>query len=167
MITLSQYITESTNISDPDELLKLLSNFKYDNFTSVEKYIVKTPKELLKDKSGICYDFVELEREYFTKWNYQFKTFFVYNKFPITDNPTHTFLVFKENNKYYWFEASWQSYKAIHGPFNSYKDAAKYVKKQMKWNKMYVIDYDKPNIKRTSIIKFATYITGNNKVQKI
>lgn len=28
--------------------------------------------------------------------------------------PSHTFLTYEDNHKYYWFEHSWGSYKGIH-----------------------------------------------------
>jgi hypothetical protein len=74
---------------------------------------VQTGEEILKSKIGTCWDQVELEREWFFKHNYKFKTYFIC--FDIEENhSTHTFLVYEDNNKYYWFENSWAKYRGIH-----------------------------------------------------
>ena len=151
----------------PNLIFNKLKNIQYDNFTDEEKYIIKTPNQVLKSNLGICYDVVELERELFSKYNYEFKTFFSYQGLPITDNPTHTYLIFKENGKYYWFEISWQSYKAIHGPFDSYKDAINYVESQLlkssKWTKTHTIEYSKFDYNNLNINQFGNYILNNSK----
>lgn len=157
---------ESKNISDyPSEILKITSKIKYDDFTDEEKYIVKSPKEVLSKKQAVCYDLVELERELFKKYNYEVKTFFAYDK--NEDGETHTFLIFKENNKYYWFESSWQSYRAIHGPFNSYKDGLKYfsnqAKKSLKWKHVYIIEYPSFNYNGMNLNEFGEYIVNHFK----
>ena len=148
-------------ISDPHELLKLMGTINYDNFTDEEDYIVRTPKEVLRDKLGICYDQIELQKFFLKKMGYKFQLFFAYEKLPITDNPTHTFLIFEKNNKYFWFETSWGTYHNIHGPFNSYEDAVKYVAEQLKtaskWKKVYVVKYDSPP-KGLNINQFGEYI---------
>jgi len=76
-------------------------------------YRLLTPDELLKTKCGICWDQVELERKLFDDNNIGCKTFFIY----IKDKdmlPSHTFLTYENNNKYFWFEHSWSKYKGIH-----------------------------------------------------
>lgn len=76
-------------------------------------YYLQTPEELLESKCGVCWDQVELERKLFQNRNIKFKTYFIY----IVDNdmlPSHTFLTYKNDNKYYWFEHSWGLYKGVH-----------------------------------------------------
>lgn len=76
-------------------------------------YYLQTPDELLKSKCGVCWDQVELERKLFEDNNIKIKTYFIY----IVENdmlPSHTFLTYENNNKYYWFEHSWGTYKGIH-----------------------------------------------------
>jgi hypothetical protein len=83
------------------------------------KYKLQSPDELIKNKWGVCWDQVELERYFFstfTKDILQFKTYFM----KADNNQTHTFLVFENNSGvFYHFENSWGSYRGIHGPFNS------------------------------------------------
>lgn len=76
-------------------------------------YFLLSPEELLKCKCGVCWDQVELERNLFNDANIDCDTYFIY----IDDNknlPSHTFLTFKLNNKYYWFEHSWYDMRGIH-----------------------------------------------------
>lgn len=86
-----------------------------------DNYVLESPDEVLKNKVGVCFDQVELERKLFADENINFSTYFIvhYND----DNlPSHTFLIYKDNNKYYWFENSWIRYKGIH-EYSSVNDA--------------------------------------------
>lgn len=78
-----------------------------------DKYILQSPKNILKSKVGVCWDQVELERYFFKNYVPSVKTFFIV----YDDNdkcPTHTFLTFEKNNKFYWFEHSWEIFRGIH-----------------------------------------------------
>lgn len=44
---------------------------------------------------------------------------------------THTFLIFKKDNKWYHFEHSFTPYKGIHGPYDKVKDIVEAVYKKM------------------------------------
>lgn len=76
-------------------------------------YYLQTPEELLETKCGVCWDQVELERKLFSDNNINAKTYFIFLK-EKDMLPSHTFLTFQNNNKYYWFEHSWGLYKGIH-----------------------------------------------------
>ena len=113
-----------------NEIMNIMNNIEYgfrdedgNNIidTDIEKwdnefnnfYYLQTPEELLKSKCGVCWDQVELERKLFNNFDIKVKTYFIY----IVDNdmlPSHTFLTYEFNNKYYWFENSWGVYKGIH-----------------------------------------------------
>ena len=41
--------------------------------------------------------------------------------------PSHAFLIFKDNKKYYWFENAWYKYKGIH-EYESLEDALNDIK---------------------------------------
>lgn len=76
-------------------------------------YILQTPKEVIANKVGVCWDQVELERYYFRSNPWNIKTYFLVHY----DNercPTHTFLTYENDNKYYWFEHSWEKFRGIH-----------------------------------------------------
>lgn len=122
---------------------------KWDNeFT--EFYYLQTPDELLKTKCGVCWDQVELERKLFQEQNINFKTYFIY----MVDNdmlPSHTFLVYENNNKYYWFEHSWGKYKGIH-EYKTQLDLLLDVKRKMRAehnyikqnSPLFIYEYQKP-----------------------
>lgn len=80
---------------------------KYQN-----NYILQSPNEVIKNKIGLCLDQVELERYYFKSSDLNIKTYFIV----YDDNmyKAHTFLTFEKNNKYYWFEHSWEKFMGIH-----------------------------------------------------
>lgn len=91
-------------------------------------YKLQSPQETLKHKVGVCWDQVELERYLFEKENIKFKTYFMVHY----DNdkcPTHTFLIYEKNNKYYWFEHSWEKYRGIR-EYNTEIDALKDIKEK-------------------------------------
>ena len=89
-------------------------------------YILQDKESLLKTLHGICWDQVELEREWFSNNNYEFKTIFEMVSLDYNNNyPTHTFLVYKDNNKWNWFENSDDINKGIH-TFNSFDELINY-----------------------------------------
>ena len=108
-----------------DEIMNLIEDIDYgwidkngcihekDFETFSYDYILQSPKEVMKNKIGVCWDQVELERYYFKGNDWNIKTYFLVHY----DNdkcPTHTFLTFEKNNKFYWFEHSYKLFKGIH-----------------------------------------------------
>lgn len=83
----------------------------FDSFS--DDYRLQSPASLQKSKAGVCWDQVEFERDYFKEHNISIKTYFLvyYNG---KDCPTHTFLVFKSNGEFYWFEHSWERFRGLH-----------------------------------------------------
>ena len=80
--------------------------------TFSKKYRLQSPQEVIENKIGVCWDQVELERYYFKGYQ-NIKTYFIVHY----DNdkcPTHTFLTYQKDNKYYWFEHAWEKWKGIH-----------------------------------------------------
>ena len=117
------------NMEKVNEIMKIMDLINYgyiddkginifDNDDNVElefskKYRLMSPDELLSKKYGVCWDQVELERKLFEDNNINVTTYFIYidDKFYL---PSHTFLVYNKNNKFYWFEHSWYDEKGIH-----------------------------------------------------
>lgn len=151
------------NIKNPKELLAYMTkNIKYGSISKTGKIydnphskewerdwynecIVQDGNGVLKTGYGTCWDQVELERKWFNDNNYNFKTIFMWFDTK-EDLPTHTFLIYKENNKYYWFEHAFEKYRGIH-TFNSEQEVIKYVTgKQLEYsveNYNIVKDYEK------------------------
>lgn len=113
-------------------------------------YYLLTPDELLETKCGVCFDQVELERKLFKEIGVKFKTYFIYI-YDIDYFPSHTFLVYEDDNRYYWFEHSWGAYKGIH-EYNSELDLLLDVKRLFTMDHNYVssnayvflYEYNKP-----------------------
>lgn len=72
----------------------------------------------------------ELERYWFKTHNYEFKTFYVWFELPYNNTySNHTYLVFEDCGKYYYFEHSDCNNRGIH-EFTSYEDAINYQKEK-------------------------------------
>lgn len=76
-------------------------------------YRLQSPSELLETKFGVCWDQVELERYYFKQNNINCMSYFIV-EYDGKECPTHTFMVVNDQNKYFWFEHSWEPYRGIH-----------------------------------------------------
>lgn len=103
-----------------DEVMKIMDEIQYgwvDHQGTVhyddmnEHYRLQSPKEVLKNKVGVCWDQVELER--FLLKGYFIRTFFlVYYDFDRC--PTHTFLTYEKDGQFVWFEHAFEKYRGIH-----------------------------------------------------
>lgn len=132
-------------------------------------YRLQSPQELLKSKIGVCWDQVELERYYF-KSNNNIKTYFIVHY----DNdrcPTHTFLTYEKNNKYYWFEHAWEKYRGIH-EYNNEKEMLidirnKFIKMELnsnyQKNNLLLREYFKPKY-NLSVKEFFNHCEKNNPI---
>ncbi|MGE5426114.1 MAG: transglutaminase-like domain-containing protein [Bacillota bacterium] len=81
-----------------------------------KEYFLQTPEQLIVSRHGVCWDQVELERRWFSKMNYIFKVYFLmFGEQEVDSLPTHTFLVYKNASKFYWFENSFAAQRGIHG----------------------------------------------------
>lgn len=83
----------------------------YETFS--DNYLLQSPNEVIKNKIGVCWDQVELERYYFKGHDENIKTYFL-AYYDNKDCPTHTFLTFEKEGKYFWFEHSWEKFRGIH-----------------------------------------------------
>ncbi len=128
-----------------------------------DNYILQSPKEVIKNKIGVCWDQVELERYYFKGNDWNIKTYFIVH-YDDDKCPTHTFLTYKKNDKYYWFEHSWERFKGIY-EYNTEKDLLldvkdKFIKYEL--NNLYnderllLYEYKKPNY-HISVNEFYNY----------
>lgn len=106
-----------------------------------KKYILAKPEEVAENKVGTCYDQVELERSIFKNLGLKFNTYFMIY-YGAKKLFTHTFAVYEENEKFYWFEHAWESNKGVHEYLSLY-DLLKDVKEKFeKYNKLHNIDLD-------------------------
>ena len=104
------------------------------------KYTLNDIERYLKTGYGTCWDQVELERDWFSKAGYEFKTLFIWFLFEEDNNyTTHTYLIYKDkiDCKYCYFEHADSNNYGIH-KFNTYKEAIEYQKeKHIKSNENY------------------------------
>lgn len=142
-----------------DETLKIYNSDNMDEFQigCKTKWKLSSPKRLIKVGYGNCFDQVELERDWFINNGYEAKTFYIWFELPYKNSyTTHTYLVYKDREKYYYFEHSDLSNRGIY-EFNSYEEAIKYQKnKHILHNKgfnkvrekelesIHIYEYDKP-----------------------
>lgn len=117
---------------------------KYDFDTFDDDYILQSYKDMLKNKVGVCFDQVELERHYL--YNRDITSYFIcyYGK----DIQSHTFLVVKEDDKYIWFEHAWEKYAGIH-KYDSLDKLLNDVKDKF-MNEYNILDKDKILLKSYS-----------------
>ena len=153
-------------VKTPEELLKFMDeNVKYgfvdkdnnkyydsDDEVFYDKCYVQTGEEVLKTMVGTCYDQVELERLWFLNNNYNIKTFFI--RFELdyeNDLPTHTFLLFEKNNKWFYFENAFNDYRGIY-EFDNIHRALEFAKdKQFEYAYKY---YDAKKEDRYKLISY-------------
>ena len=134
------------NIKTPKQLFNFLcKNMKYGftyrnniftednpNFDlEFDKYYkIRLGEDFVNSGYGVCWDFCELERQFFNlaKINhvcYFFEAF----KSREEGGPTHTFALFEQKNKWFWFEYSWGIYRGI-WEYNSREEALRDIYKK-------------------------------------
>lgn len=77
-----------------------------------KKYYLQSPEELINSKLGVCWDQVELERYYFDQEKIKYESYFIV-EYDGVEYPTHTFMIVMLEDKYYWFEHSWEPHRGI------------------------------------------------------
>lgn len=139
------------------------------------KYKLSSPERLIEVKYGHCWDVVELERDWFIKHNYRFKTFFIMFVLPYDNSySTHTYLVYENKDRFYYFEYADLNNRGIH-EFASYEEAIKYQRiKHIEHNKqrnvvgeeelkyLKVYEYETP-LYGCTMNEFIDYILENAK----
>lgn len=106
-----------------------------------KKFILSSPEDVSKNLVGTCYDLVELERYYFKSIGKKINTYFMvyYESKRIF---THTFVVYEENEKFYWFEYAWANCKGIHEYPSLYDLLIDVRDKFKKFNNLKFMDLD-------------------------
>ena len=103
--------------------LEIAREFLQTHFADIKYRVnfgdIQSPEMLMASKIGQCWEQAELARFLFESKNIPCKTYFIDNNFGKSGEPwpnyqTHTFLVFTDNGKFYWFEHSWEPFAGIH-----------------------------------------------------
>jgi len=128
-----------SKIKTPKDLLNVLNTWGYGLLTKNKEVITNdiepeqfadlyrtiSPQDFEKYKVGVCWDYTEYERYYFKKYfDYKFKTYYI--ELDNLSSSTHTFLVYEDSGKYYYFESSYRRYQGIH-VFETMQDVFNYV----------------------------------------
>ncbi|MCL2749372.1 MAG: hypothetical protein FWE50_04850 [Alphaproteobacteria bacterium] len=95
--------------------------------------VFNSPEQLLENKIGDCFEQTELARHLFLKQNIPCDAYYISHSncdYGTTwhDASMHTFLVFQNDGKFYWFEHAWGDEAGIH-EFDSMKELLFAVKK--------------------------------------
>ena len=161
---LLQYMSENIKYGFVDNQGNIYRTQDQEYFQNMhrEKWRLSSPERLRKVKYGECLDVVELERDWFLQNGYSVKTFYIWFEFPFTNSYSiHTYLVYQENNKYYYFEYADALHRGIYS-FNSLEELLKYQKQNhIESNKkrnplgeeelkhIPIYEYEKPNYECT------------------
>ena len=172
---MKRLIKSDINFKSPVELLNFMddiqygiigtNNKKYDTLdvNNYKLYRLRSPEELYKNKIGVCWDQTQFERYIFKKWAYKFKTYYI--ELDDKTNSTHTFLVYEENGKFYYFENAYGKIRGI-WESDSVDDIFNFVLKSMfeddkEYNyEIYEYDTEKFGFKT---LEFMDYIINNGK----
>ena len=77
-------------------------------------YRLRTGEKFIQNGYGVCWDFCEFERLFCSSKNIPHECYFFLSFFNRAEGgPTHTFLIFEQDNKWYWFEYAWGAYRGI------------------------------------------------------
>jgi hypothetical protein len=109
--------------TSPEDFNKMISAYKYgiadkdlkpvkDIDSEFSEYRTLSPENFHKLKMGVCWDYVEAQRELYEKNNIPHKVYYLE-----LDNPqqgTHTIVSRETKDGYSWDEASWKPYVGMH-----------------------------------------------------
>lgn len=126
---------------------------KHYETNDAQTYSLQSPDELLKSHLGICWDMTELCRCFFENMtSLKYETYYLL----YDDNmgcPSHSILVFYDNDKVYWFEPMFKDKKCFYSGIHEYDNVTKLLKdfkdvfiKNAVINGLISIDYNPKNI---------------------
>lgn len=146
------------NINTPEDLMNFLKQnlqygfvFKNKVFTETDPnfqknmdkfYKLTLGEDLVKAGYGVCWDFCEFERLFFEQAKIEHECYYFESFISRAEGgPTHTFLIFKQNNKWCWFEYSWFMFRGI-WEYTSKQEALKDIKQKYYKNNAGVSNID-------------------------
>lgn len=131
-----------------------------DDFANI--YYLQSANSIQNNLIGLSFDQVEYQRYLLSKMKVEHRTYLMLYQ-DSSLGPAHAFLLFKDNNKkYYWYENVWYKYKGIH-EYKSKKEALNDIRnkfsetiKDFHDNKLRMYQFEKPR----SGINYVKYL-GN------
>ena len=114
------------------------NNEHLDNFSNPNsQYLLQYPNNLTKSKIGLCFDIVELYRDYLSKRKIECESYYLeYNDGSVLE--THAFIIQKRKNL--WFECLDNSWEEPFQP-RGFRDKETLVKSIYEWFQNYVSSY--------------------------
>ena len=174
---------EYKKVSTPEELLEFMNKYinygfvaenkTYDDWSSDGEFQqacrsiwkLASPEKLLNTGYGHCWDQVELERDWFSKHNYEFKTIFIWFLLDYDNNYiTHTYLVYKDKDDSSWnyFEHADRNNVGIY-KFDDYYSAIKFQRqKHIDFNKQVGNKIDDEILNHLHIYEYEHPAYGSN-----
>lgn len=143
-----------------------------------DNYSLSSFDDVINNKIGNCWDLVEFERKWFLDNGYEVNTFYEMVVLDYDNSyPTHSFLIYKDNNKYYWFEYADLANIGIH-EFNSEKELidyqiTKYISflknefniKEKELSKIRLYNFLKP-AEKLSAREYIDFVTSGKSIKK-
>lgn len=102
---------------------KIYVGDKYFDTHFWSQYQLMLPQEVFTHKLGVCWDQVMFSNWVFETLDIEYKLIFI-QQFKIS---THTFLIYKEGNKWTYFETSFEKFRGIHSGFKNPEEIIKQV----------------------------------------
>ena len=136
---------------------------------------MENSNDVFNNLYGNCRDQVEFERDWFLKNNYEVKTIYeMVNLDYDNQYPSHSFLVYKNNNEWYWFENVDFNNKGIH-KFNTLDELLnyqyiKYIEYLKTYNitddeleKIIITEFDKPK-EHSSAEEYLNHVINSKRI---
>lgn len=96
-------------------------------------YRVLSPQDFIKYGGGVCWDYVIYQEYYFNKFFPRIEVHTFYHQ-TIHENkddcPSHTFMIFTIDKRWFWFESSWKDHMGI-WEFASLNDTISYISDEL------------------------------------
>lgn len=103
-------------------------HYKIDKEKFLSDYRLLSPDKLSDQKIGICFDMVEYERIYLQNNNIHGQSILIVHE--KDHKPTiHTFMIYQNNNKYYWIEYAFRKTSGIRS-YSNIHDCLENVKRE-------------------------------------
>ncbi len=108
-----------------------------------DNYRLQSSEQLQESHLGVCWDQVELARKLFDDAGVKNRTFFIVH-YDGDKCPTHTFILFEYDGKFYWHEHAWEIMRGLH-EFDTFAQAISTIRDAF-IEKMLHGEYDPQNL---------------------
>lgn len=114
------------------KMLNDMDEIQYDK--SIQDWRLKSPSQVWKKKLGNCHDQSLYALNSLRQFGLEVgQLFFIeLNEGEEVGGNAHTLTWYKKDDKYFWFEHSWENYRGIHGPYESLEELKADVYKSWK-----------------------------------